>query len=221
MAGDSLNRATSPNTIAATIGNIAATNGSITPDSLAITSGTSNVTPTNRDIASSASPTTASNSSTSTSSKKTSPTTQAQLFKKLTYHLGTTQPTLLSEIRAYRDAQTAQHKEDTKRIASLERQLALAKKQASDRDRRAAENKRADEDMIDFWTDMCNEEFEKGLKLKKENEILRKYKKEDKEAVKVMKELGDRSVLALLMEIEANLSEGEREQWYELRKVFD
>ena len=77
-----------------------------------------------------------------------------------------TQPLLLDHLKEYRLSITAQHREDNKTIASLRAQLSAGKKSAAEKELRAAEELKASQEMVQFWTDSCNDEFEGAMLLK-------------------------------------------------------
>jgi hypothetical protein len=154
-----LNQPGSPNTIAATVSTLAAINGNIAAaiDNITPTSASTAVTTDSISV-----PTTGTTSPPNTNPTPT--TKDAQPFRKLAYHLAP-QPALLADLRAYRATQTAQHRDAAKTIATLEKALALANRKATEVARRVAEDKKADEDMIVFWTDSYGDECAENLKL--------------------------------------------------------
>ena len=97
----------------------------------------------------------------STLSKK-GPAQAASIFRKLAQKLST-QPLLLDHLKEYRASITAQHREDMKTIAALRAELSTATKEAAGKELRAAEELRASQDMVEFWTDSCHEEFERAI----------------------------------------------------------
>lgn len=88
----------------------------------------------------------------------------ANLFKKLARHL-TSQPALLEELRSYRDALNAQHREDAKTIAGLKTQIGAMIKNSGRQEKRMAEIEKADYEMIQFWIDTHAEECAHSLRL--------------------------------------------------------
>jgi hypothetical protein len=96
---------------------------------------------------------------------KKAPTKPASIFRKLAKKLAT-QPLLLDHLKEYRTSINAQSREDAKTIASLHAQLSTAKKSATEKELRAAEELKASHEMVQFWTDSCNDEFEGAMLLK-------------------------------------------------------
>lgn len=96
---------------------------------------------------------------------KKAPAQAASIFRKLAKKLAT-QPLLLDHLKEYRLSITAQHREDNKTIASLRAQLSAGKKSAAEKELRAAEELKASQEMVQFWTDSCNDEFEGAMLLK-------------------------------------------------------
>ncbi len=103
---------------------------------------------------------------TSTGTPKKVPSQPASIFRKLAKNLRT-QPLLLDHLKEYRTSITSQHREDAKTIATLQAQISAMAKEAAEREVRAAEELKASQDMVVFWTDSCNDEYE-GMMLLKE-----------------------------------------------------
>lgn len=102
---------------------------------------------------------------TSTGSPKKVPAQAASVYRKFAKKLST-QPILLEHLKEYRTSITNQHREDTKLIASLKAELSAKTKEAAEKELRAAEELKASQDMVVFWTDSCNDEYETTMLLK-------------------------------------------------------
>jgi len=100
-----------------------------------------------------------------TTSSNKGPAQAASIFRKLAKKLAT-QPLLLDHLKEYRSSITAQHREDIKTIASLRTKLSTVIKEAAEKELRAAEELKASQEMVQFWTDSCNDEFEGAMLLK-------------------------------------------------------
>lgn len=108
------------------------------------------------------SPTSSTATTTATGASKKGPAQAASIFRKLAKKLAT-QPLLLDHVKEYRSSINAQRREDLKLIASLRAQLSTTTKEAAEKELRAAEELKASQEMVEFWTDSCNEEFERAI----------------------------------------------------------
>jgi hypothetical protein len=103
------------------------------------------------------------------------PLPSAFLLRKARHKQLQYQPLLLDHLKEYRSSITAQHREDIKTIAALQAQLSASKKEAAEKEARATEELRASQEMVQFWTDSCNDEFEGAMLLKeKVHEMIEK-----------------------------------------------
>jgi hypothetical protein len=102
---------------------------------------------------------------TNSASSNKGPVQAASIFRKLAKKL-TTQPLLLDHLKEYRSSITAQRREDIKTIASLRAKLSTVTKEAAEKELQAAEELKASQEMVQFWTDSCNDEFEGAMLLK-------------------------------------------------------
>lgn len=102
---------------------------------------------------------------TSTGSPKKIPAQSASIYRKLAKKLST-QPVLLDHLKEYRTSITNQHREEVKLIASLKAELSAKTKETAEKELRAAEELKASQDMVVFWTDSCNGEYESMIFLK-------------------------------------------------------
>jgi hypothetical protein len=102
---------------------------------------------------------------TTAGSPKKIPAQAASIYRKFAKKLSS-QPVLLEHLKEYRTSITNQHRDDTKLIASLKAQLAAKTKEAKVKELLAAEGLKASQDMVLFWTDSCNDEYESTMILK-------------------------------------------------------
>jgi hypothetical protein len=102
---------------------------------------------------------------TNSASSNKGPVQAASIFRKLAKKLAT-QPLLLDHLKEYRSSITAQRREDIKIIASLRAKLSTVTREAAEKELQAAEELKASQEMVQFWTDSCNDEFEGAMLLK-------------------------------------------------------